>query len=79
MSKIEEERANRLLNDPIFKETLDTLEQEIKTTWYHSGIRETEAREHCWLSLRLLERIRTHIISIVETGEIARKIKEYHI
>ena len=79
MPTIQEERANRLLNDPIFKETLDTLEQEIKTTWYHSGIRETEAREHCWLSLRLLERIRTHIISIVETGEIARKIKEYHI
>ena len=46
MSTIEEERANRLLNDPVFKETLDALEQELKTTWYNSGIRETEAREH---------------------------------
>ena len=79
MSTIKEERANRLLNDPLFKETLDTFEEELKSTWYHSGIRETEAREHCWLSLRLLERIRTQITSIVETGEIARKLKEYHI
>ena len=79
MSTIEEERANRLLNDPVFKETLDALEQELKTTWYNSGIRETEARENCWLSLRLLERIRTHITSIIETGEMARKLKEYHI
>lgn len=79
MSTIQEERANRLLNDPIFKETLDALEEELKNTWYNSSIRETEAREHCWLSLRLLERIRTHITSIVETGKIARKIKEYHI
>ena len=79
MATIQEERANRLLNDPLFKETLDTLEEELKSTWYHSGIRETEAREHCWLSLRLLERIRTQITSIVETGEIARKLKEYHI
>ena len=79
MATIQEERAHRLLNDPIFKETLDTLEEELKTTWYNSGITVTEAREHCGLSLRLLARIRTHIASIVETGEIARKIKEYHI
>ena len=80
MTTIEEERANRLLNDPVFKETLDTLEQELKTTWYNSGIRENRSqRAIAGFSLRLLERIRTHITSIVETGEMARKLKEYHI
>jgi hypothetical protein len=29
--------------------------------------------------LRLLERLRLHLTSIVETGEMAKKIKEYHI
>lgn len=72
-------RANHLLQDKLFKETLQTLEKDIKDTWYNSSIKDIETREQCWLSLRLLERIRTHLTSILETGEIAKRIKEYRI
>ncbi len=77
--QLREEKANRLLSDPLFNEALDTLESNIKDTWYNTSIHDGEAREQCWLSLRLLERIRLHLTSIIETGEMAKKLQEYHI
>ena len=77
--QLREEKANRLLSDPLFNEALDTLESDIKDTWFNTGVLDNEAREQCWLSLRLLERIRLHLTSIIETGEMAKKLQEYHI
>ena len=57
----------------------DKLAESIFNTWSQSGVNDVESREQCWLSLRLLERIRLHLTSIVETGEMAEKLKEYHI
>ena len=72
-------RAQHLLQDELFNETLQTLEKDIRDTWYNSSTQDVETREQCWLSLRLLERIRIHLTSILETGEIAKRIKEYRI
>ncbi len=74
-----EEQAKRLLNDPIFNEAFDQLAEHIHTTWIQSSVKDVESREQSWLSLRLLERIRLHLTSIVESGELARKIKDIHI
>ena len=73
------EHAKRLLNDPLYNESFDKLAESIFNTWSHSGVNDVESREQCWLSLRLLERLRLHLTSIVETGEMAEKLKEYHI
>jgi len=74
-----ENRARNLLNDPLYNEAFDTLAEELHNTWYNSSVTEVESREQAWLSLRLLERLRLHLTSIVETGEMAKKLKEYHI
>tara|TARA_R100001443_G_scaffold27140_3_gene40441 strand:- start:18332 stop:18574 length:243 start_codon:yes stop_codon:yes gene_type:complete len=80
MSKdFREENAKRLLNDGLFIEAFETLEKNLLNSWNSSGVSEIEAREQIWLSLRLLERIRLHITSIVETGDMAKKLKEYQI
>ena len=80
MIDIERERhAKSLLQDTLLQESFDTLEKNLQDTWTHTGVDDIEAREQCWLSLRLLERIRLHLTSIVETGEMAKKIQEYHI
>ena len=80
MSKeLREEHARRILNDKLFVEAFETLEKNLLDSWKSSGVSELEAREQIWLSLRLLERIRLHITSIVETGDMAKKLKEYHI
>ena len=74
-----EEHAKSLLNDPLYNESCDKLAESIFNTWTQSSVNDVESREQCWLSLRLLERIRLHLTSIIETGEMAKKIKEYHI
>ena len=79
MTEQREQQANRLLNDPLYNEAFDLLAENIHNTWISTSIDEVEAREQAWLSLRLLERIRLHLTSIIETGEVAKKLKEYHI
>ena len=74
-----EARAKNLLNDPLYKEAFKKLEEEINNTWYNSSVKDVESREQLWLSLRLLERLRLHLTSIVESGEMAKKLKEYSI
>ena len=78
-NQIREEQAKRLLNDELFKEAFSTLEKNLLDSWNSSGVSEVEAREQIWLSLRLLERIRLHLTSIVETGNMAKKLREYQI
>jgi|TARA_R100001086_G_scaffold247230_1_gene180958 hypothetical protein len=79
MNQQREEQAKRLLNDPLLVEAFTELEQNLKNTWTFSSVGDIEAREQVWLSLRLLERIRLHLTSIVETGEMAKIQKEQHI
>jgi hypothetical protein len=74
-----EQQAKNLLNDPLYNEAMDKLGESLFNTWVNSGVKEVESREQCWLSLRLLDRIRLHLTSIIETGEMAEKIKEYHL
>ena len=69
-----ESRAKSLLSDELFNEAFNMLEQDIKDTWYRTSLGDTEAREQAWLSLRLLERIRLHLTSIIESGDMARKL-----
>ena len=73
------EHAKSLLNDPLYNESFEKLAENIYNTWAHSSVNDVESREQCWLSLRLLERLRLHLTSIVETGEMAEKLKEYQI
>ena len=77
--QLREEQAHRLLNDPMYNEAFDTLSENLFNTWANSSVNDVESREQCWLSVRLLERLRLHLTSNVETGEMAKKIKEYHI
>ena len=78
-NELREEHARRILNDKLFVEAFETLEKNLLDSWKSSGVSELEAREQIWLSLRLLERIRLHITSIVETGDMAKKLKEYQL
>ena len=72
-------RARNILDNKLFVESFETLEQNIKETWLNTSVRDSEAREHLWLSLRLLGQIRLHLTSILETGEMAKKLEEYHL
>ena len=73
-----EGRAKSLLENPLFQETFDVLRKDLMNRWENSGSNELEARESIWLAMRLLDRIHTHISSIVETGHMNKVLSQQH-
>ena len=67
-----EEEAKRLLENDLFQEAFETLRTALMTRWENSSSNETEAREQIWLGLQLLQRVRRHLESILETGQMDR-------
>ena len=66
------QRAQALVNDELLTEAFETLRTELLDRWQNSASNEVEARESIWLGLQLLARVRRHIHSIIETGEMAK-------
>lgn len=77
--ELREAHARRLLSDKLFLEAFDTLAEHIHTTWLNTSVHDVDSREQAWLSLRLLERLKLHLTSVIETGEIAKKVAEFKI
>ena len=73
-----EEKAKRLLNDPLFIEAFEVLRKDLMGRWDHSGSDESEARETIWLAMRLLDKIYNHVESIVETGRMNKIMDKQH-
>jgi hypothetical protein len=71
-------RAKSLLDDPLLAEAFVVLKEDLMNSWAHSGSTDLEARESIWLAMRLLDRIHSHISSIVETGHMAEIMDKQH-
>ena len=79
MNKEEREiRAKNLLQNELFNEAFETLRIELLGQWEQSGSHNIDQRESIWLAVRLLEKIRGHITSIVETGHMAKVLEKQH-
>ena len=72
-------RAQSLLNDPLIVEAFETLEKDLLDTWKQSGTGDKETRGSLWLAMRLLDRLRIHLQSILETGQMAEKMQQYQL
>ena len=73
-----EAEAKRLLENELFVEAFETLEKELLLSWSRTNSDDVSQRESCWLATRLLERIKSHITSIVETGHMAKVLEKQH-
>ncbi len=73
-----ERRAQSLINDPLLNEAFDVLKEDLMNRWNHSGSTDLQARESIWLAMRLLDRIRGHLMSIVETGQMNKILDKQH-
>jgi len=76
--ELREEKAKRLLNDPLLLEAFETLKKDLMDRWEQSGSSELEARESIWLAMRLLDKIHGHFSSIVETGRMNKIMDKQH-
>jgi phosphomevalonate kinase len=68
MDQEQRERRAQLLVDDEF----------LMSRWSNSGSTDLEARESIWLAMRLLDRIRSHLISIIETGQMNKILDKQH-
>ena len=73
-----EARAKNLLQNELFNEAFEVLRKELLGQWEQSGSQNTDQRESIWLAIRLLEKIKGHITSIVETGHMANVLEKQH-
>jgi len=73
-----ERRAQALVDDELLNEAFDTLKEDLMNRWSNSGSTDLEARESIWLAMRLLDRIRSHLISIIETGQMNKILDKQH-
>lgn len=64
-------RAKEVLENEVYQETFDTLEQEIMTQWAESPARDQEGREKLFLMLGLTKRLKGILQSTMETGKLA--------
>ena len=71
-------RAKNLLENELLTEAFETLRIELLGQWEQSGSHNIDQRESIWLAVRLLEKIRGHISSIVETGHMAKILEKQH-
>ena len=71
-------KANNLLQNELFIEAFDILKEDLMNRWSNSGSAESESRESIWLAMRLLDRLHSHINSIVETGHMAEVMEKQH-
>lgn len=69
--------AQRLLDDPLFKEVMAGLREETTHSWLHSPARDTQAREIAWLTMKNLDRIEAAFKAHVDNGRIAAQRAEH--
>lgn len=63
--------AKQLLDDPMFREAMETIRAEAISTWEKTSARDTDAREIAWLTVKVLGRIEGVLQSAVDDGRIA--------
>ena len=77
-NELREHRAKALIDNPLFQEAFDVLKEDLMNRWSNSGSADLQARESIWLAMRLLDRIRGHLTSIVETGQMNKILDKQH-
>jgi hypothetical protein len=65
------ERAALLLNEPLMAEAFETIETKLRDAWETSPARDVDGRETLWLSIKLLKQLKSHLTSVIETGQLA--------
>lgn len=65
-------RAKEVLENEAFIEAFEAIEKEVIEQWTNSPARDQDGREKLWSYLHLLKKVRTHLVSTLETGKLAQ-------
>ena len=65
------QQAKRLLNDPLLKEGFEYLFEEYKKEIFNTSYNDHEQRQVLWMAYNLLDKIKGHLVTVMETGKLA--------
>jgi hypothetical protein len=65
-------RAREVLENECFEWAFESLKTEIIESWQKAPEQDPQGREKLWLSLKLLQKVRSNLQSRLETGKLAR-------
>jgi hypothetical protein len=66
------ERAKQLLEEPLLSEAFALIELEYMKAWQDSPARDKEARETLYLSIKNLQKVRGHLLQVMDSGTMAK-------
>ena len=64
-------RAKEILESDVFIGAFDAIETEVIEQWTNSPARDQAGRESLWQYLMLLRKVKTHLVTTMETGKLA--------
>jgi hypothetical protein len=66
-------RAEQLLNDPLLKTAFEDLLEIYKQEMFNTNFADSDKRTHLWVAYNLVEKIRGHLLSMMESGKLTQK------
>jgi len=66
-------KAKQILENPIFKESLEELKKLYTTSLFNTGAKEQDTREKLWLAYNVVGKVEQHIQQVLDTGKLATK------
>lgn len=65
------EDARRILNEPLFKEAMQQMKDEVIKMWGETPVRDREGREWLWQFYQAATKFENTLVSYMETGKMA--------
>ena len=69
----EGKRAQVLLNDPLLKQAFEDLLATYKQEIFNTSFTDDDKRRSLWMAYNMLDKIRGHLQTIMESGKLAQK------
>jgi CTP:phosphocholine cytidylyltransferase-like protein len=65
------QKAKQLLNDPLLKEAFEYLAEQYKSEIFNTSYNDHDQRQVLWMAYNMLDKIKGHLVSVMETGKLA--------
>ena len=69
----EGKRAQVLLSDPLLKQAFEDLLGTYKQEIFNTSFADDDKRRSLWMAYNMLDKIKGHLITIMESGKLAQK------
>ena len=69
----EGKRAQVLLDDPLLKQAFEDLLESYKQEIFYTSFTDDDKRRSLWMAYNMVDKIRGHLQTIMESGKLAQK------